>query len=1100
MSTLKIYISVLFVFLTHSILAFELDLIVTNENCPGNGSIEFLITNADQSGSITFVVYKLPNTNVPYATPSGPVINGLVAGEYLVVATETIANQTTTSEATATIINTFVPLTYAINYINQSCSDVSQVSVIINSGVAASFEITSGPVLYPPQVSNTFTNLPEGTYAIRVFDECGIGIVTTFTVSYSPSELVIENPTLSNTNPPSCAFTVVSNVIHSQDGNTIAYPLQVTYTIFPPDGSPNYTINRTIISGDALETSISETLPNFNSTDFSYAISITDNCGVTTNHNFTANIESSVSVTLHRLPCDSNFFSIHTANLSPPFQLSFNTIPSSFIPENYNSIYPGMYYEDTIVFGSDTNLVPLGNYSFTITDACGRNQTVSFSIVQNIIVPSITTGNNGCYDNSGFISISIPINEIIGATVLVAPSSYPHPLPHDVTNQIVDGVIRLDPVPIGLYEISITDECNTTYELNEIEVPIFVNEGIEINERVGCEIGKTAVRIDSNNASITSVIITQAPNSFTQSIPYNASEFITVDDGVFFMNQLTPGDYTFEVEDECGFTNSITISLNEYIINDASFNPIFNCGSFDVSLFYDSNGTSGQSFWLQKRIDPLSDSWGHPETNAIYPSESNPNNTNSILLTNNSINYNFVFNGEFRIVRKFNSYKNGNEITNQTSANKICLEILTPSFVFNEALEILDINRSPCTDDGTLDVVVNAIGQAPIQYKLILKDGEIININNGTSPLFYNLPLGLYTLQIEDACGNIKTQVFDVDTLKSVINSQAPINITSCVPIVTDNEVFDLTVQIPIMINPDDLDDYTIRFYTNFTDAQQDVNSITNTENYNPSSNPQTIYARIVLNQLPSCYEIYDFDLLVGQIPSIPLNSEYVYCDELPFTITLDNPTQNTVYEWSDGTIGNEISIHSEGVYTISVEAVTTYFNGNLVCTNTKDSTISISRPPIIESIITEDWTENRNSITVNSNNNGFHIYSIDGLHFQNENTFSNLLPGVYTVYVEDSLGCGVVTELVWLLHYPKFFTPNGDGYNEKWFIKDSNLEENFIVHIFDRYGKLITVFNSKEEGWDGTYNGQPLFSTDYWFMIFRNDGRIHRGHFSLRR
>lgn len=1099
MSFLKKYISLLFLLIVHSISAFELDLVGTNENCPGNGSIEFLITNPDSAGTISYVVYKLPAT-IPYATPTVPFINGLVAGEYLVVATETIGNQTTTQQRTITITNTFIPLTYSVSYLNQSCSDVSNVTVNINTGTASSFEITAGPILLPPQTSNIFSNLPEGTYSIRVFDECGIAIVTTFTISYSPTELNIGNPILTNTSPPSCNFSVITNTISPVAGTSISYPLQLTYTIFPPDGSPSYTINKTITSGTPGASSSSETFPNFNSTNFTYSIEIIDNCGIISVRNFTANLTGSVSVTLNRQPCDSNYFTVNPANFTPPFQLNFDSVPPGFVPEDFNADYPGPFTSNSIVFGDENNLVPLGNYNFSITDSCGRTQSVAFSIIQNIIVPSIRTGNNGCYANNGFIRVTLPINEILGATIVAAPSSYSFPLPHNVTDQIVNGVIVLDPVPIGLYEITIVDECNTTYIIDDIEVPVYENEGLEVTERVGCEVGKTSIRIDSNNASITNIIITNAPSTFTQNIPFNASNYITSNDGVFFMNNLPPGEYSFDVDDECGFSNSITVTLNEYVINNSSFNPIFNCGSFDVSLGFLSNGISGQSFWLQKLIDPLTDTWGHPETNVVYPPDSAPNATNSIALANNAINFNFVFNGEFRVVRRFNYYNNGNEISNQNAATKVCVEIFSPSFVFNEALEIIDINRSPCTDNGTLDVIITAVGQAPIQYKLILKDGELINIDNGNSPIFYNLPLGLYTVQIEDACGNIKTQVFDLNTLKSIINSLDPSDMTICVPLISNNERFNLSNQIAAMINADDLDEYTVSFHTSLSDAQQNSNPITNPTNFNPVSNPQTIYTRIILNLLPSCYEIKTFDVFVGQIPFIGLDEEYLFCNELPLTITINNPSPDTVYLWSDGSVGNSFTTSTIGNSTIAVTASTSYTNSTLVCDATKEISISISEPPIIESITTVDWTENQNSITVNSNNNGYHSYSIDGINYQSENTFSNLLPGLYTIYVQDTIGCGTITETVWLLFYPKFFTPNGDGYNDTWFINNSVLEENFIVHIFDRYGKLITVFNSKSEGWDGTFNGQPLFSTDYWFMIYRNDGRVHRGHFSLKR
>ena len=79
-------------------------------------------------------------------------------------------------------------------------------------------------------------------------------------------------------------------------------------------------------------------------------------------------------------------------------------------------------------------------------------------------------------------------------------------------------------------------------------------------------------------------------------------------------------------------------------------------------------------------------------------------------------------------------------------------------------------------------------------------------------------------------------------------------------------------------------------------------------------------------------------------------------------------------------------------------------------------------------------------------------------------------------------------------------FTPNGDGYNDTWQIKFSNAEPKLNVDIFDRYGKFIIRLKGGEVGWDGTYNGHELFSTDYWFVVTREDGKVYRGHFSLKR
>ncbi|PKP16654.1 MAG: hypothetical protein CVU07_06195, partial [Bacteroidetes bacterium HGW-Bacteroidetes-23] len=88
----------------------------------------------------------------------------------------------------------------------------------------------------------------------------------------------------------------------------------------------------------------------------------------------------------------------------------------------------------------------------------------------------------------------------------------------------------------------------------------------------------------------------------------------------------------------------------------------------------------------------------------------------------------------------------------------------------------------------------------------------------------------------------------------------------------------------------------------------------------------------------------------------------------------------------------------------------------------------------------------------------------------------------------------------VYLLMYPLFFTPNGDGINDKWKIKFSEVEPNLSIKIFDRHGKFIKQLGANSEGWDGTFLGNHLPSSDYWFVVTRQNGKEYRGHFSLKR
>ncbi|MDN5288125.1 MAG: Gliding motility-associated C-terminal protein [Mucilaginibacter sp.] len=99
--------------------------------------------------------------------------------------------------------------------------------------------------------------------------------------------------------------------------------------------------------------------------------------------------------------------------------------------------------------------------------------------------------------------------------------------------------------------------------------------------------------------------------------------------------------------------------------------------------------------------------------------------------------------------------------------------------------------------------------------------------------------------------------------------------------------------------------------------------------------------------------------------------------------------------------------------------------------------------------------------------------------------------PSVTTTYyltVTSSAGCettlGVTVNVITPINIPNTFTPNGDGINDLWIIKDLANYPDCVVDIFNRYGQ--TLFHSRGYGkpWDGAYNGTRLPPGTYYYMI----------------
>ncbi|MBW4359207.1 PKD-like domain-containing protein, partial [Flavobacterium taihuense] len=146
-------------------------------------------------------------------------------------------------------------------------------------------------------------------------------------------------------------------------------------------------------------------------------------------------------------------------------------------------------------------------------------------------------------------------------------------------------------------------------------------------------------------------------------------------------------------------------------------------------------------------------------------------------------------------------------------------------------------------------------------------------------------------------------------------------------------------------------------------------------------------------------------------------------------------------------------------------------------------------------------FSDNATVEVIVTGGNAVFEYQLDGGSFQSSNVFDYLKAGPHTVTVGDENGCTNLTQNFFVIGYPKFFSPNGDGQNDSWNVEGLEGQPKSIIYIFDRYGKLIKQISPTGEGWDGTYIGQPLPATDYWFTVDfteQTENKTFKAHFSL--
>ena len=86
--------------------------------------------------------------------------------------------------------------------------------------------------------------------------------------------------------------------------------------------------------------------------------------------------------------------------------------------------------------------------------------------------------------------------------------------------------------------------------------------------------------------------------------------------------------------------------------------------------------------------------------------------------------------------------------------------------------------------------------------------------------------------------------------------------------------------------------------------------------------------------------------------------------------------------------------------------------------------------------------------------------------------------------------GILTITPVLSPLSIPNTFTPNGDGINDTWVIKDLEYYPKSTINIFNRWGQKLFTSIGYPIPWDGNYQGKALSSGTYYYIIDPKNGQ----------
>ena len=393
--------------------------------------------------------------------------------------------------------------------------------------------------------------------------------------------------------------------------------------------------------------------------------------------------------------------------------------------------------------------------------------------------------------------------------------------------------------------------------------------------------------------------------------------------------------------------------------------------------------------------------------------------------------------------------------------------VAQPNTALSATLSATDVI---CNGDSTGVVFSNVSGgTAPYTYTWS---------NGGTTPNIHLVPAAAYTLNVVDAQG--------CTAFTGAVVNQPPALVLT--PTITDASCYGAANgQIVLAITGGEQPYY-------FSWGNQNE-ILLNVESETISNIPAANYYIQIKDKNNCTIEQY---ILVGQ-PAMQ-TATVVVSDVLCFSesngsidLTYSGGTLPYTTSWGSGQVTEDISNLPVGYYTFTG----TDAQGCLV-----QDTVYVDEPELIR--ITSEVIAlsciNQVDAAININAfGGTAPYAYLWSNGQTTQNVSALNAGFFSLVVTDNNSCSQAFNFEILvndnecLDIPNTITPNGDNYNDTWVIENLDLYSNATVKIFNKWGNEIYTSGQAYTPWDGTFNGNPLPSEVYYYIIELNNSEENK-------
>ena len=1019
---------------------FSFSVTKTDETCESNATLTFLVQNATPGATFTYSIFLLPDTSNPITVTSQSVYTGLNSGNYLIIATQNLAGESNSQQQNVTILDQVVALQYQLQGQNAVCVNNGTITVFVTQGQAVNYEIISGPILKPLQLSNIFTDLSAGIYVVRVYDTCGNAVVQTYTLFESPNSINISP--VNTVTIIDCDHAIISQVLTAGEG-VIFYPLTIEYTVTLPNGQTTV-VTQTLTSGNDEFINISQNIPVATGEVVTYTLNIMDGCGTSYNTSGSLTVPTGAPE-LSVIPngCNTNDYKVKNA-----INVVVSEAPSEFtsplpysIPTSGNNEYSITDY-------------PSGDYVLEVTDLCGVVHTINFSVAPSNVGPASITVRLGCENGIGSLKISSAVG-IVSAQLTAAPASAGFNTPVDVSNFFYGSpqAVSMNNLIPGVYEFTVVDGCGISYDLNATIQGYEEIKTINVIEHCG------SYDLFFNHVTTPYVFMTYHLQKFYSDGNYWGNPItgqlnggLLLTNNVIAYNIASSGHFRIIgrnfIYGNAGPTINCELVINEFdFLSEPKINSVFSfsCDSNGFDVLVDAEGISDLTYKIiAKNGEPYS-----------------VNNGNNPVFTGLTIGiYTFqIEDGCNNIL--IADYEVGGVQSFPISTDNLCpqqnatLSVADFSFLSYQwwkgtdtatilsTSSVLNLpNFEPTSDSGMYHVRVYYSGLSSscidVQSDYLVEETDyVVKAGEDGFIQFCGSPgtIDLFTFLEGNPDANGSWQ--------ELSNSGLLIDSTWDATSISEG-IYDFK--------------YTVTGLCNITDEA---------------------LIQITINSLPEIINIAVSPFVCsGGIIEFTSdnvdNATYDWQGPNGFTSSLQNPTIENATSLNNGTYTLIVSVGNcelESVsVTVEIQSIPE-FSIFAHCINDNTDYV-IQAEPVDDTLNPDDYTYSWNGPSgyLGSDN----LISILGKEF-----------GIYTVIITDALGCSVTLSYEvkgTVCKIPKGISPNNDGDNDNFDLIGFNVK-NLI--IYSRYGRIVYEKKNYLNEWHGQdNNGRNLPDATYFYHI----------------